>query len=303
MIVSALKGLLMADEVPTPEEGVPSFLHALMWACIFGAVDAIIAGKHWPMWAGALGLSLTCHIVGINWPSIKPKISPRVAAMLERVAGSRRYRWIVVGFVIVMLAASLAYCYLYRNSNTEIATPIHQSTPPSAGASSDMADARQAGGHVVKVIDDNGAPLKGAEIYFIRRNGIHSIKAVSDNAGIARVMTLDEVVSVFCALDGFSSYYQKDYNPSTPLKIRLKKSPRGGSVIFADGTGSITGLSGWLNPILDTEARTYLYAVNIAIDGGKAQPVTFVLDSPMTLEDLDGHRVEIKIVSIIHSSS
>jgi hypothetical protein len=116
-------------------------------------------------------------------------------------------------------------------------------------------------------------------------------------------VTLDDAVSVFCALDGFSSYYKENYKPSTLLKIRLKKSPGGGSVIFADGTGYITGLSGRLNPILDTSGRTYLYAENIAIDGGKAQPVTFVLNVPMTLEDLDSHLVEIKIVSIISSSS
>jgi hypothetical protein len=154
-----------------------------------------------------------------------------------------------------------------------------------------------------KVVDEHDVPLKGAEIYFISRNGLHSNKVVSDATGVAEIMALNGVVSVFCALDGFSGYYQKDYNPGTPLTIRLKKNPLGGSVIFADGTGYIPDLSGRLNPILDSEARTYLYAVNIAIDGGKAQPVTFVPNRPMILEDVDGHRVEITIISIIHSSS
>jgi hypothetical protein len=159
------------------------------------------------------------------------------------------------------------------------------------------------GALAAKVVDENNAPLEGAEIYFIRRNGVHASKAVSDTKGVAEVMALEEVVSVYCALDGFSSYYKKDYDSSTPLTINLNKSLHGGSVIFADGTGYIPGLTGRLNPILDTEARTYLYAENIAIDGGKTQPVPFVLNRPLTLEDVDGHKVEITIISIIHSSS
>jgi len=83
------------------------------------------------------------------------------------------------------------------------------------------------------------------------------------------------------------------------LTIKLKSHPSGGSVIFTSGTGYVPGLSGRLNPILDTLGRYYLYADNIAIDGGKAQPVTFALGRPLRLEDVLGHRCEITIVSII----
>ena len=83
----------------------------------------------------------------------------------------------------------------------------------------------------------------------------------------------------------------------------MKKRLEGGSVIFTDGTGYITGLSGRLNPILDTLGRTYLYASNIAINGGQTQPVDFVPNRPLMLEDAPGHKVEIEIVAIIASSS
>jgi hypothetical protein len=162
---------------------------------------------------------------------------------------------------------------------------------------------RELGAHTARVADENNNPLKGAEIYFIRSNGVHSSKAVSDDAGVAEIPTLGEVVSLYCALDGFYGYYQKEYDPDRSLRITLRKNPHGGSVIFPDGTGYIPGLSGRLNPILDTEARTYLYAENISIDDGKPQPTTFVPNRPMILEDLDGHRVEIAIVSILHASS
>jgi hypothetical protein len=217
-----------------------------------------------------------------------------------------------LGFTLVgLVGATLSCGYWWLASkmlvsvptSEETATSDRQSTSLSSRASSNKADTPQRGAHTVTVTDRNGIPLKGAEIYFIRRNGVHSSKTVSDDGGVAEVMTLNEVVTVFCALDGFFSYHQENYNPGTPLRITLKKSPHGGSVIFSDGTGYLTGLSGRLNPILDTIGKTYLYAENIAIDGGKTQPVTFVLNVPMTLEDLDGHKVEIKILSIIGSAS
>jgi hypothetical protein len=63
-------------------------------------------------------------------------------------------------------------------------------------------------------------------------------------------------------------------------------------------TGYIQGLDGRLNPILDSENRTYLYADNIAIEGGKNQPVKFSLDQPFVVEDSLGNQFELKISSI-----
>jgi hypothetical protein len=99
----------MADEAPNPEEMVPSFLHALMWACIFGAVDAIITAKPWPVWASAFGLSLISHVVGIKWPQIKPKIGPRFASTIERVARNRRYRWVIYSVIVIASLASIGF--------------------------------------------------------------------------------------------------------------------------------------------------------------------------------------------------
>jgi hypothetical protein len=155
----------------------------------------------------------------------------------------------------------------------------------------------------VKIVDESGIPLKGAEVLFIRKNGTHLGTVASDRLGIVRIPILTESLTVFCADDGFSSYYQEGYNPFSPMTIKLKKSVNGGSVIFIGGTGYINGLSGRLNPILDTLGRTYLYAENIAIDGGKTQPVTFVINRPIALEDSVGHKFEMEVVAIIGTSS
>lgn len=64
------------------------------------------------------------------------------------------------------------------------------------------------------------------------------------------------------------------------------------------GTGYIPGLSGRLNPIRDDSNRAYLYADNIAIAGGKIQPVTFALNEPFVLEDAEGNRFQLRVLSI-----
>lgn len=64
------------------------------------------------------------------------------------------------------------------------------------------------------------------------------------------------------------------------------------------GTGYIPGLQGRLNPILDTNNRTYLYADNIAINGGQNQPVTFSVNTPCELEDCDGVVMEVTVLHI-----
>ena len=61
---------------------------------------------------------------------------------------------------------------------------------------------------------------------------------------------------------------------------------------------TITGLTGRLNPILDTHNRMYLYADNIAIGGGVQQPATFQVDVPFELEDSNGVVMQVRVLHI-----
>jgi len=61
-----------------------------------------------------------------------------------------------------------------------------------------------------------------------------------------------------------------------------------GSVLAPEQTCNIIGLSGRLNPIKDNLDRLYLYADNISINNGMAQPVTFDLTNSLNLEDALG---------------
>jgi hypothetical protein len=55
---------------------------------------------------------------------------------------------------------------------------------------------------------------------------------------------------------------------------------------------------GRLNPILDSHGRTYLYASNVAINQGQAQPVRFAFGERLRLTDADANELDARIIHI-----
>ena len=88
------------------------------------------------------------------------------------------------------------------------------------------------------------------------------------------------------------------------LAVELNALTDGGSVIFADQTGYVPGIEGRVNPILDTSRRTYLYATNVAVNGGQQQPVHFTVgDDVLNLVDAHGNKRDLRVVGMRGQSS
>jgi hypothetical protein len=122
MIPAALKGWLMSSE---EEKGVPAVLHALMWASMFGAVDAIVARKYWTAVVVFL-FGLACEAISGRWPDLRVRLGPSVALPVERVAGNRRYQKIARSLVLSMLIVGLGYAIYvhYSRALLHITTPM-----------------------------------------------------------------------------------------------------------------------------------------------------------------------------------
>jgi hypothetical protein len=86
---------------------------------------------------------------------------------------------------------------------------------------------------------------------------------------------------------GFPAAIVEHVDPADAIGVVLQRTDNVGSLVI-DTSGYIPGLSGRLSPILDTRNRTYLYADNIAINGGASQPATFQVNEPFELEDSNG---------------
>ena len=155
---------------------------------------------------------------------------------------------------------------------------------------------------VIKIKNEKGEPLQDATVFLVADNNT-CLSRETDSSGIA-VFTLNVLrqYKLYVAHANCPAYMLERIDPNDNLELVLYSSENVGSII-CNGTGYIPGLKGRLNPILDTINRTYLYADNIAIDGGKIQPATFKIGVPMDLEDCDGMIMQVTIKDIQGSVS
>ena len=117
-----------------------------------------------------------------------------------------------------------------------------------------------------------GRPLPGADLLSLFPNKTWK-RATTDEHGEATVdlHTTHLPMTVFASAPGYTAYLEREWTPSQgALAVELEALQEGGSVVFSEATGYVPGLKGRLNPIRDSHDRAYLYASNIAIDGGKA---------------------------------
>jgi hypothetical protein len=141
--------------------------------------------------------------------------------------------------------------------------------------------------NTITIVDDNGRGIPNVQVVLSAENGTY-IQSSTNEHGIANItIQTRRVYTVIIAHTEFPSAILEKYDPNSDLEIILNKIENIGSIII-QGNGYIPGLQGRINPILDPSNRAYLYATNIAIEGGKNQPVTFSLNEPLTLEDSQG---------------
>ncbi|BDE82493.1 toll/interleukin-1 receptor domain-containing protein [Porphyromonas somerae] len=149
----------------------------------------------------------------------------------------------------------------------------------------------------VNIIDEKSNPIVGADIYLIADNNTF-LNAKTNDEGFACIkINVRRRYRLFIADANHPAYILDEVDPNYNIQVSLHTSENIGSII-CKSTGYIPGLKGRLNPILDTSNRTYLYADNIAIDGGKLQPTTFETNVPMDLEDCDGMIMQITVKAI-----
>lgn len=84
----------------------------------------------------------------------------------------------------------------------------------------------------------------------------------------------------------------------TETIIAQAPQPSADGKIEIKGWGAIPGLRGLLNPIHDSYGRTYLYAENIAVNGGETQAAKFSLNKPFKVEDADGNIFELTATAV-----
>ena len=153
------------------------------------------------------------------------------------------------------------------------------------------------------VADETGSPVANANVEVTFPDGTFKA-SITDSQGQTTLDHLKSVVgNIIITQPAFVAASFPQQNLRTPLEAHLNHIASGGSLMLDGNTGVIPGLDGRLNPIHDGSNRNYLYASNIAIEGGKPQPVDFSLNTPIAVEDSHGARFYLSVIAISNSSS
>ena len=134
-------------------------------------------------------------------------------------------------------------------------------------------------------IKDGKTPVSGAHVLLIAEDSTFFDAYTEENGTCIFKDLPTQSYSIYISHPSHPGHVIDGYRPNKDLEILIAQNDNVGSLIVVEGTGYIPGLEGRLNPILDTSDRTYLYANNIAINGGENQPVTFEIGKPITLRD------------------
>ncbi len=158
---------------------------------------------------------------------------------------------------------------------------------------------------VVITVRSAGQPLLGADLLTLFPNKTW-VRMTTDENGEAAVdlHTTHLPMTVFVSAPGHGAFLEREWMPSQgALAVELEVLPEGGSLILPEATGYLPGLKGRLNPIRDTHDRTFLYAFNIAINEGEAQPVHFTFGEDLRLTDSDGKEALVRVVDVVGRSA
>lgn len=139
----------------------------------------------------------------------------------------------------------------------------------------------------VAVADDEGMAVGGCTVVALADNAtFHQASTGADGTALLSVQTRRNY-RLLVAHPEFPAAFMERIDPADSIKVTLPRTENVGSLVI-DSTGYIPNLTGRLNPILDAHNRSYLYADNIAINGGVPQPAPFQLNEPFELEDTNG---------------
>lgn len=150
----------------------------------------------------------------------------------------------------------------------------------------------------IQVVSSEGRAVAKATVIAIADNNTTK-QATTDNEGRA-VLTIPtrRLYQLLIAHPDYPGAIVQSWDPKDDVSITLFVTENTGSAVCIGGTGYIPGLEGRLNPILDTGNRTYLYADNIAINGGTQQPATFAINASFELEDCNGVIMQVRVLHI-----
>ena len=309
-----VRNMQVAAHKTPARENVPQY----STAAVFEAVVNAVAHRDYSMSSRRIRLSMFSDRLEIDSPGQLPN-----GLTIESMAASQATRNEVIASVFARIpvgdvpgAENRRYLMDLRGDGVSI---ILNETNETAGVLSEYkvvdesslvliilaANLVPTPADVTIAVHSHGEPLPAVDVRALFPNKTW-LQRTTDEQGEA-VFNLHSTylpMTVYAAATGYSAGLKREWIPrQTCLVLELDSLPTGGSALFPQDSGHLSGLTGRLNPIRDASDRTYLYADNIAIEQGRQQPVSFRLGIPMQLTDAHGVELSVTIIDIVGRSA
>ena len=157
----------------------------------------------------------------------------------------------------------------------------------------------------IKLVDDAGVPVKGAQVSAILKSGAYQDALWDKVSGHYKCEPTEQCIKVFAAAVGHEATVARFPKDGGVFPVVLKKSPVKNSAVI-HRAGSLPGIDGSINPKLDSQRRTYIYATKIGLEsrGRPAlQPLDFVINKPIEAVSPTGRSFKIWVIDITQEVS
>lgn len=157
----------------------------------------------------------------------------------------------------------------------------------------------------VKLVDDAGVPVKGAQVSAILKSGAYQDALWDKVSGHYKCEPTEQCIKVFAAAVGHEATVARFPKDGGLFPMVLKKSPTKNSAVI-HRSGLLPGIDGSINPILDNSSRTYIYTRKIGLEhkGRPAlQPLYFSLNKPIDAVSPTGRNFKIWVIDITQQVS
>ena len=157
----------------------------------------------------------------------------------------------------------------------------------------------------VKLVDDAGVPVKGAQVSAILKSGAYQDALWDKVSGHYKCEPTEQCIKVFAAAVGHEATVARFPRDGGEFPMVLKKSPTKNSAVI-HRSGFLPGIDGSINPILDNSSRTYIYTRKIGLEHKSRpalQPLYFSLNKPIDAVSPTGRNFKIWVIDITQQVS
>ncbi len=157
----------------------------------------------------------------------------------------------------------------------------------------------------IKLVDDAGVPVKGAQVTAILKSGAYQDALWEKVSGHYKCEPTEQCIKVFAAAVGHEATVARFPRDGGVFPMVLKKSSTKNSAVI-QRSGILPGVDGSVNPILDNLNRTYIYTRKIGLEqkGRPAlQPLYFSLNKPIDAVSPTGRNFKIWVIDITQQVS